>query len=208
LNVAAAMEVIDGRSIVADAFTVRGGAVRSISQARGTRAPSSTVTQLHPGTLVQFLIRNNEQRPIYVSVLLISVDGTLAVLSPLPGGDTAAPIEPGQEIKVPDPERNRGEQYQFKIGKDLGMAEALVIASFSPLKRSIELLRTLAEEPGHTRGNPIELNQDPDESIVALMQDLGEGTRGPSVVSLQDIQRLSTQAMAALSITFKVDNKS
>jgi Caspase domain/Domain of unknown function (DUF4384) len=208
LNVAAAMEVIDGRSIVADAFTVRGGAVQSISQARGTRAPSSSVNQLQPGTLVQFLIRNNEQRPIYISVLLISVDGTLAVLSPLPGGDTAAPIEPGQEIKVPDPERNRGEQYQFKIGKDLGMAEALVIASFSPLKRSIELLRTLAEEPGHTRGNPIELNQEPDESIVALMQDLGEGTRSPSVDSLQDIQRLSTQAMAALSITFKVDNKS
>ncbi len=190
LNVAAAMQAIDGQ-LAAEAFTVRGGRSQSLSQSRGLRAPAQSANRLKPGTAVQFLIRNHEARAIYASVLLIGVDGSLAVLSPLPGAEDGRAIAPGQEIQVPDPQA--GELYRFKVGQLAGHLEVLVIASFSPLKRSIELLRALATEPNQVRGRPVTLSQ-PDQAVRAMLQDLDGG----------DGRSIDTRQIAALSITFEI----
>jgi len=50
---------------------------------------------------------------LLITVLLISVDGTLTVLSPLPGTGDNSPVTPGEKIQIPD--RNRGELYKFKV---------------------------------------------------------------------------------------------
>lgn len=203
LAVSAAMQKVDGSQIVAESFTVRGGANKIPTRTRGTIPQTSNAQRMRPGTEVQFLVANNEPRDLYISVLLISVDGELSVLSPLPGNEDVAPIAAKQEILIPD--RDRGESYKFKIGKYPGIAEVLVIGSTTPLTRAIELLRTLAvEKPKEQRGLPVDLNKEPTEAIASLLDDLDEGSRGGGVSAIPNIRQIDTRQMVALSITFEV----
>ncbi|MBD2235437.1 caspase family protein [Aulosira sp. FACHB-113] len=202
LSVAAAMETVDGNAIQAEAFTVRGATVAPVSRSRGQTTRSSNAQRITVGTLVRFLVQNNEPRALYISVLLISVDGELLVLSPLPGNEDAPPIPAGQQIQVPDPDR--GELYQFRIAGEPGVAEVLVIASTTPFKKAIELLRALAAESDSQRGTPVNLDQKPDEAIVSLLNDLDEGTRGAGITQVDGTSQIDTQQMAALSITFEI----
>ncbi|MDZ8185773.1 MAG: caspase family protein [Nostoc sp. ChiSLP02] len=203
LAVSAAMQKVDGSQIVAESFTVRGGTVTIPSRTRGTAPQTSNAQKMQPGTEVQFLVANNEARELYIGVLLISVDGELTVLSPLPGNEDVASIPAKQEVQIPD--RDRGEKYKFKIGKDPGTAEVLVIASTTPLTKAIQLLQTLAaEKPEDRRGLPVELNQEPAEAIANLLDDLDEGSRRNGTVSVPGIRQIDTRQMAALSITFEV----
>ncbi len=202
LSVAAAMETVDGGQLVAESFTVRGAKSVSFSQNRGVRALTSNAQKIKQGTQVQFLVQNNELVPLYISVLLISVDGTLTVLSPLPGTGDNPPVTPGQTIQIPDP--NRGELYKFKVAGESGRAEALVIATTTPLTKAVELLRVLAAERGdNLRGTPVDLTQ-PDEAIFTLLDDLDEGSRGGGTVSTSGVRQIDTRQMAAMSITFEV----
>jgi uncharacterized protein YjlB len=202
LGVAVAMEVVDRGMIQAEAFTVRVARVAPVSRSRGQVAASANVHRVKAGTVVRFLIQNNEPRDLYSAVLLISVDGELSVLSPLPGNEDAFPIPAGQQIQVPAPDR--GELYRFRIAGDPGVAEVLVIVSTSPMKRAIALLRTLAAAPDRRRGTPVELNKDPDEAISCLLQDLGEATRSSETSSILGVKQIDTRQMAGLSITFEI----
>jgi Caspase domain/Domain of unknown function (DUF4384) len=202
LSVAAAMETVDGGAIQAEAFTVRGATVAPLSQSRGLATRSSNAQRITPGTEVKFLIQNNELRDLYVTLLLISVDGELTVLSPLPGNGDAPPIPAGKQVQVPDPDR--GELYRFKIAGDPGVAEALVIFSTTPLKQAIALLQTLAAETGHTRGTPMALNREPDMAISSLLDDLDKGNRGRGTVSLPGVRQIDTRQMATMSIVFEI----
>ncbi|MBD2517938.1 caspase family protein [Nostoc sp. FACHB-973] len=202
LAVSAAMQKVDGSQIVAESFTVRGGTVTIPSRSRGTTPQTSNAQKLQPKTQVQFLVANNESRDLYISVLLISVDGELSVLSPLPGNEDIKPVPAKQEILIPD--RDRGENYKFIIGKDPGIAEVLVIASTTPLIRAIQLLRTLAAEKPGGRGNPVNLHKEPTEAIASLLDDLDEGSRGSRTSAITGVRQIDTQSMAAMSITFEV----
>jgi hypothetical protein len=202
LSVAAAMETIDGSQLVAESFTVRGTTQVSLSQTRGVRGLTSNAQKIKLGTQVQFLVQNNESVPLYISVLLISVDGTLTVLSPLLGTGDNPPVTPDQTIQIPDP--NRGELYKFKVAGESGIAEALVIATTTPLTKAVDLLRVLAAERGdNLRGTPVDLTQ-PDEAIFSLLDDLDEGSRGGGTVSTSGVRQIDTRQMAAMSITFEV----
>jgi hypothetical protein len=200
LAVSAAMQKVDGSQIVAESFTVRGGANKIPTRTRGTTPQTSNAQKMQPGTEVQFLVANNEPRDLYISVLLISADGELAVLSPLPGHEDVAIIAAKQEILIPD----RQDKYRFKIGKDPGIAEVLVIASTTPLTRAIELLRNLAAENPERRGIPVNLDKEPTEAIASLLDDLDEGSRGSETIIIPGIRQIDTRQMAALSITFEV----
>ena len=205
LAVSAAMQRVNGSEIVAESFTVRGGANKILTRTRGTTPQTSNAQKMQPGTEVQFLVVNNESRDLYISVLLISVDGKLTVLSPLPGNEDVAPIAAKQEILIPD--GDRGENYKFKIGKDPGIAEVLVIASTTPLTRAIQLLRTLAAEQPEGRGIPVNLDKEPTEVIASLLNDLDEGSRGSETSAIAEIRQIDTRQMAALSISFEVVNQ-
>jgi Caspase domain/Domain of unknown function (DUF4384) len=202
VSVAAAMAVVDEGVIQAEAFTVRGATVAPVSRSRGQATRSANAQQVKVGTVVQFLIQNNELRDLYSAVLLINVDGGLSVLSPLPGNEDAPPIPAGQRIQVPD--QNRGELYRFRVAGDPGVAEVLVIVSTSPMKRAIALLRNLAAEPDRRRGNPVDLDKEPDVAITSLLADLDDGTRGTNAPPVSGANQIDTQQMAALSITFEI----
>ncbi|NCS51062.1 MAG: DUF4384 domain-containing protein [Microcystis aeruginosa G13-05] len=202
LSVAAAMETVDGGQLVAESFTVRGAKSGSFSQNRGVRGLTSNAQKIKQGTQVQFLVQNNELVPLYITVLLISVDGTLCVLSPLLGTGDNSPVTPGQTIQIPDP--NRGELYKFKVAGESGRAEALVIATTTPLTKAVDLLQVLAAERGdNLRGTPVDLTQ-PDEAIFSLLDDLDGGSRRSGTVSTSGVRQIDTRQMAAMSITFEV----
>ena len=202
LSVAAAMEAVDGGQLVAESFTVRGAKSGSFSQNRGVRGLTSNAQKIKQGTQVQFLVQNNELVPLYITVLLISVDGTLTVLSPLPGTGDNSPVTPGEKIQIPD--RNRGELYKFKVEGETGIAEVLVIATTTPLTKAVDLLQVLATERGdNLRGTPIDLTQ-PDEAISSLLDDLDGGSRRSGTVSNSRVRQIDTRQMAAMSITFEV----
>ncbi|NCS31203.1 MAG: DUF4384 domain-containing protein [Microcystis aeruginosa F13-15] len=166
------------------------------------RGLTSNAQKIKQGTQVQFLVQNNELVPLYITVLLISVDGTLTVLSPLPGTGDNSPVTPGEKIQIPD--RNRGERYKFKVAGETGIAEVLVIATTTPLTKAVELLQVLATERGdNLRGTPIDLTQ-PDEAISSLLDDLDGGSRGSGTVSNSRVRQIDTRQMAAMSITFEV----
>ena len=107
-----------------------------------------------------------------------------------------------QEILIPD--RDRGENYKFRIGKDPGIAEVLVIASTTPLTRAIELLRNLAAENPERKGIPVNLDKEPTEAIASLLDDLDEGSRGAGIARIDGTSQIDTRQMAALSISFEI----
>lgn len=203
LSVAAAMQRLDGSLVVAESFTVRGAKIETVSRTRGGTPATSNAEKMKPGTLVQFLVKNNQPQDLYITVLLISTNGELSVLSPL--ADNAVKVRAGQEIQIPD--RNRGERYKFRIGKTPGIAEVLVIASTTPLTRATQLLRTLAAETPERRGLPVDLKKEPGEAIASLLDDLDEGTRGRGRNAISGVRQIDTREMAALSITFEVINQ-
>ncbi|MDJ0581547.1 caspase family protein [Crocosphaera sp.] len=202
LNVVAAMETVEGSQLVAESFTVRGTKPSSFGQVRGVRGLTNTAQKVKAGTQIQFLIQNNESSPLYISVLLVSVDGTLAVLSPLPGTGDNPSVFPGETIYIPD--YNRGDRYKFKVAGETGTAEVLVIASMTPLTKAVELLQVLAAERGDSlRGTPVDLI-DPDEAIVSLLDDLGQESRGSGATVSKGVHNIDTRQMAGMSITFEV----
>jgi len=111
-------------------------------------------------------------------------------------------LAPQETINIPDV--NRGDDYRFKVVGDLGLVEVLVIASTTPLKKAIDVLRTLAADRGeNTRGTPINSPQ-LDEAIFSLLDDLDEGSRGSGTTSFTGVRQIDTRQMAAMSITFEV----
>ncbi|NCS01477.1 MAG: DUF4384 domain-containing protein [Microcystis aeruginosa G13-07] len=202
LSVAAAMETVDGSQLVAESFTVRGATITPVSQTRGVRRLTTNAQKVKLGTLIRFIVQNNESFPLYICVLLVSVDGGLTVLSPSQGNEDLPPLAPQETINIPDV--NRGDDYRFKVVGDLGLVEVLVIASTTPLKKAIDVLRTLAADRGeNTRGTPINSPQ-LDEAIFSLLDDLDEGSRGSGTTSFTGVRQIDTRQMAAMSITFEV----
>jgi len=202
LSVAAAMETVDGGQLVAESFTVRGATITPVSQTRGLRGLTTNAQKIKLGTLIRFIVQNNESFSLYICVLLVSVDGGLMVLSPSQGNEDLPPLAPQETINIPDV--NRGYHYRFKVVGDLGLAEVLVIASTTPLKKAIDLLITLAADRGESaRGTPINSPQ-LDEAIFSLLDDLDEGSRGGGTVSTSGVRQIDTRQMAAMSITFEI----
>lgn len=202
LNVAAAIETVDGSQLVAESFTVRGVTITPVSKTRGMRRVTNQTQKIKLGTLIRFIVQNNESFPLYICVLLVSVDGELAVLSPSQGNEALPPLVPQETINIPDV--NRGDNYKFRVGGNPGLAEVLVIASTTPLKKALDLLKMLATDRGeNSRGTPIDLPQ-PDEAIFSLLDDLDEGNRGSGITASRGVRQIDTRQMAAMSITFEV----
>ncbi|MBR8833727.1 MAG: hypothetical protein DSM106950_06725 [Stigonema ocellatum SAG 48.90 = DSM 106950] len=86
------------------------------------------------------------------------------------------------------------------IAVEKGSAEALVIASRSPLKKAVKALQTLAQEQNRD-SDPIDINREPVKVINDLLDDLSVDRGGinvqPGEVKAADI--------ATLSISFEVE---
>lgn len=189
----------EGQSqLVANTFTTRGQKAASPEP-----IANPDVQQLPINTAIQFQIKNNEARDLYVSVLVIDAAGDMAVI--FPNQWTAAAdvtrLEAGRTLQLPNPQTDN---FRLVTQEPKGTTEVLIIASATPLRGALGSLRDLAAQQSQTRG-PVALG-DPTDIIGSLLDDLGGVTRGTrsSSSTVSKIRNIDTTQMAAMSITFDV----
>ena len=222
LNITAAVQIVDeegvAKEMVANAFTPRSGGSSSIPGLDRSLTNFTSERQIEVGKRIQILVQNNETQNLYVSILLISPDGTLDFLFPLNLSAKAdeALVRSGETLRVPEVGRER---FRLKVTEPVGIAEALIVASFSPLGTALKSLQQVALRGAEVRGESPDLEQlrgrpdkvrEPEEVINSLLGDLDEGTRGSKDVrAVAGTSQIDTTQIAAMSVTFEiVKNKS
>jgi hypothetical protein len=115
-------------------------------------------------------------------------------------------IKPKQKLVVPQAGRDG---FKLTIGEPLGIAEALVIASTTPLRTSLKALQTIAKSKGlGNRRSPMAVNDDLLEVTDNLLNDLDAGTRnGDNVATTElpdNVRGIDTRKLAAMAIAFEV----
>ncbi|MEQ8995615.1 MAG: caspase family protein [Coleofasciculus sp. B1-GNL1-01] len=144
--------------------------------------------------LFQFRVTNRESEPLYLTTLLIDSTGGLVVVFPYlyPTSKEGMRLDPGRTLTIGDPKQLRLQ------ARESGTAEALVIASRTPMERAVKTLVSLAQELNRSEG-ALALRE-PVEVVGDLLADLSEER---SIAAVR-ARRISTAEIATLSITFEV----
>lgn len=203
LNAIATMNREGQKQILANTFPVRGITSQPDAANVGNNGITSDSYQIPLGTSVQFQITNKESRPLYVSVLAIDSTGEISVLFPnnWTATDDVMQVNPDRTLLLPDPSQDN---FKFVTQKPTGITEVLIIASTTPLRKALSVLRVMASQSQQQRG-PIAPN-DPGQIIDSLLDDFNEGTRGEtkSGNSPSVIKSIDTSQIAAMSITLEI----
>jgi hypothetical protein len=195
LKLAVSMLPEAGKEMIAEAFTPRSGITRERTAGLSQR--------LQLGTPFQFRVTNEESRPLYLTILSVDATRGLSVLFPHSWrvSEDVTRLDAGQTLLIPNPAKD---EFQL-VAQAQGIAEVLIVASLSPLKKSLKNLQSLAEELKLANG-PVVLGRDAQRSedsvdvIGNLLDDLS-GERGTLGVADREV---NTAEMATLSITFEV----
>lgn len=190
----------DFQGIQSQAFTVRGGG----NPGQPTRSlETPEIPELKVGTKIQFEIKNNEAEDLYFAVLLIGVDGEVALIFPVDWiqPEESAIVMAGQSSNIPEP----GDRYSLKIGSTLGVSEALVLASRKPLRTFLKAMQDFAATRGTGRG-PVAPNvSELTNATQKLFDDLRGGVRGVIDIEIDpNFSAIDTTQIAAMSISFRV----
>lgn len=166
------------------------------------------------GTRVRFEIENQENRDLYVTVLVITSEGEMLVLFPnsWTASAEAAIVEAGKTRYLPDP--SQGDRFKITVGKPLGTADVLVIASATPLRDALKTLQSIAAVRGVRDGSALPLGEEAEETVNSLLGDLNTGTRNLYTEFDSKTRNLyaefdpearvvNTAQLAAMSITFR-----
>lgn len=210
LNIVASMRPEGTGEVIASSFTIRG-----LGKDNTTNSPTPVVpvsSQKIPiGTPIQLQIVNNETSPLYLSVLVIDPTGEMSVVFPNQWAAAAAVtlVAAGQTLLIPDPSKD---QFRLVTQEPKGVAEVLILASRSPLRKALQTLRVIATAQPDNRSGPVPLNASPQQNQPAevidnLLDDLNTGTRGAASTTVGNnstVRNLDTTQLAALSITFEV----
>jgi Caspase domain len=123
-------------------------------------------------SLVEVRLQNQESKPLYMAVMIISSDGSLSIAHPVDQPDAAALVAPKTEKIVPS---------NFAVLRETpGAFEFLVIASRQPLSK---LLKAVTQIAG-TRGEPLKgtpVNLEGTASIdfaTSMLNDIDNISRG------------------------------
>ncbi|NJS16237.1 MAG: DUF4384 domain-containing protein, partial [Nostocaceae cyanobacterium CSU_2_110] len=160
------------------------------------------IPKLPIGTQVAFELENQESVPLYVSILVIDAAGEMAVIFPNDWGvaEGATLLSAGEKRTIP----SQNDGFKLTVGEPLGMTEALIIASTSPLRTSLKALQGIAKRGGKTRG-PIAPNEDEFLDVTdKLLDDLDTATRGglnvEGVNLPAGVRGVDTNKLAAMAI--------
>lgn len=203
LNIVASMRPEGGREILA---TTTRGSLSKVSSASNNSKPiaSPDGDKLPLKTSVQLSVTNNESTELYCSVMVIDPTGEISVIFPnqWTATDDVTKVRSGQTLLIPDSQKDN---FTLVTQEPKGVAEVLILASRTPLRKALQALRQTASRGGSDRG-PVALN-DPSEVVGSLLDDLneaGRGTNSSSSGSNSSVRGIDTTQMASLSITFEV----
>lgn len=190
LNLTVTMVPEGGNQLVASAFTARGA----------SSAPPSRpgVQQIPINTAIQFHIQNNENRTLYLSVLVIDAAGEMAVLFPNQWTASAdvTRLGAGEPLLLPDLNRD---SFRLVTQEPRGATEVLIVASTHPLDTALRALREVATRSG-TASGPVAMD-DPAAIVGNLLTDVSTTRGNPANTGVQTVD---VSELAALSLTFDV----
>ncbi|ALF52418.1 peptidase C14, caspase catalytic subunit p20 [Nostoc piscinale CENA21] len=208
INVAVSMNVADSNELLAESFPVRGSISKQPKPPKAAiKLSNSGLTQLAVGTKIAFKIQNNENQPIYVSILVIDAEGEMTVIFPNNWSATqnAALVEAQKTKLIPQTD----DEFILAVDRPLGISEALIIASTTPLRNSLLALQKIASLRNvANRSTPIAVTDEILDVTNNILDDLDAGTRGG--ISAQQVQLpsgvrgIDSKKLAAMSISFEV----
>ncbi|MBE9198874.1 MULTISPECIES: caspase family protein [unclassified Nodularia (in: cyanobacteria)] len=213
INITASMNLADNQKLIGETFTPR-GAVKKLTEETNQSVPVSLVNaadsgipKLPTGTEITFQVENNESRPLYVTILVIDAAGDMDVIFPFDWSavEGATLIQPSQKRVIP----LANDGFKLTIVEPFGISEALIIASTTPLRTSLQALQKIAESRGlkNTR-SPISVNDEFLGLTNNLLDDLDAGTRGGINVERiplpAGVRGIDTERLAAMAIAFEV----
>ncbi|NJM17941.1 MAG: DUF4384 domain-containing protein [Richelia sp. SL_2_1] len=209
IKVTASMNIAGSQKVISETFPVRGFKKQTDNQNTLVKPPVITengIPKLPIGTQVAFELENQESVPLYVSILVIDAAGEMAVIFPNDWGvaEGATLLSAGEKRTIP----SQNDGFKLTVGEPLGMTEALIIASTSPLRTSLKALQGIAKRGGKTRG-PIAPNEDEFLDVTdKLLDDLDTATRGglnvEGVNLPAGVRGVDTNKLAAMAIPFDV----
>jgi hypothetical protein len=152
--------------------------------------PASTQI-LSANSEISIDVANNEDRGLYIAVVVISSSGDLGILHPLDAAEASALVAPETPLSVP-----------VTVEGPAGFLELLVIASTSPLRDALRALEQVATRSGGSQFVSLDADEAVDV-VESLLQDLDENSRsgggydGPN-------RGVDTTQLAAISAVFEV----
>ncbi|MDJ0636448.1 MAG: caspase family protein [Xenococcaceae cyanobacterium MO_188.B29] len=179
-----------------------GEAVTTRSNFQYRSASLSGIERIPLGISLQFSIVNQEEFPIYVTIIAIDSEGTIVVVFPNHWTNLAQQISipPQTTRKIPD---NDNSEFELYSSEPLGMTEVLIISSTKPLKSSLLKLEQLARQAQVSRG-AMTLSQ-PTEIIEDMILDFDSRTRNPEISTQKKSNYLiDTTQLAILSIPLMI----
>ncbi|MFB2879583.1 caspase family protein [Floridanema aerugineum] len=215
LNVTATLQRSNQNDVlIGQVFPVRGAEGKLTSSTNILRNNSYFESAKIPvNTPVELQIINNENRDLFVSVLVINSLGEMTVIFPnqwsSPGD--AARLSAGETLLFPEPNLDK---FSLQTQEPLGMTEVLIIISVTPLRKALKALQAIAQNRSQQSG-PIAVYT-PIEVIENLLEDLGESSKSNNKVrgsnnnntsltkSESVTKQVDTTQIAAMSITFEV----
>ncbi|MEH2263287.1 caspase family protein [Nostoc sp.] len=213
IAVTASMNIAGNNELLGETFTIRGavkkeaGETKKPAPVQVIKSSDSGVAKLPIGTTINFQIQNNESSPLYVSILVIDAQGEMTVIFPndWSASEDAALVEAKQKRVIPQAD----DGFKLTIGDPLGLSEALIVASTTPLRTSLKALQTIAKARGlENRNAPVALPDEVLDVTNSLLFDLDAGTRGGIKVegiALPDgVRGIDTKKLAAMAIAFEV----
>ncbi|MDM9580422.1 caspase family protein [Nostoc sp. GT001] len=218
LNVLASLNILRPKeldvTVAAQTFTSRSPS--KIDQNSFTPATNTNINyqngipQIPLKTQIQFQVKNQENSDLYITVLAINPEGKIDVIFPntWSSAEDATLVKAGETLAIPKAQ----DTWVLGIIEPLGLTEILVVASKSPLRKSLQSLQTIAQKQG--RGDvPVTLADNPTNIIDLLLEDIDSSTlpenrsrnnsNSSEITSRQKALLSDTTQLAAMSITYQ-----
>ncbi|MEM6754643.1 MAG: DUF4384 domain-containing protein, partial [Cyanobacteria bacterium P01_C01_bin.38] len=172
-----------------------------------TQKTSSTLQTLKPGNEIKVHVTNNENRNLYIAVLVIGSNGNIVLLYPsdYDSPEHASLVASKTELIVPPTTANPQDDFKFIVQSPSGFLELLILASTEPLRNALRGIKRIAAERGTRSGNPLVFTeQESVKAMESLLGDLDNTTRASIAAVRSDIRGVDTTQLAALSAIIEV----
>lgn len=202
LNVIAKLKVADNQALLAQSFTVRGGNTSQTEAVQAVDPEVATLAQIPIGKSIQISVENQDVRDLHLALLIFSPDGDIDILFPQTDGPDAALVRKSKTLDLPSREQIQ-DGIVLKFKPPLGIAELLILASTTPIRKALVPIQALAQERRNPQRSESREAEKQDDAIFGLLDDLSAHTRGGDRPS--SVERVfNPKQMAALSIPFEI----
>ena len=166
------------------------------------------IPQIPLSTPVQLQIQNKEAEALYITVLIINPEGAIDVIFPntWSAAENATLVKTGETLAIP----KASDPWQITVQEPLGLSEVLVVASKSPLRKSLQSLQTIAQQ--EARGDlPVSIGNNSTEIVNLLLEDISSDNQenisrnnstSSEITSKEKVHPSDTTQIAAMSISY------